>query len=223
MVMSLPWLLLVELGLYATCFVCGIVTAASLTITQGNLGGLCVLYGSVSYNASSGWLAPQSSSPASLCYFLSSVSVLAAIVCFSLSLYWLYTCCLEEHLHRERVWMSVTLGVCVLFLFFLLVSGCVLKIGRDTLCDSVTHTVPNITSCEEAQTRTWTSPNNGAQFYTSLLKAETAVWVNFFSWVVIGVLLLLQRGRGSKFTLLGEGPDVSASETEPFLHRPARP
>lgn len=31
---TLPWLLLVELGLYASCFVCGIVTAASLTISQ---------------------------------------------------------------------------------------------------------------------------------------------------------------------------------------------
>lgn len=32
--MALPWLLLLELALYASCFVCGIVTAASLTIVQ---------------------------------------------------------------------------------------------------------------------------------------------------------------------------------------------
>lgn len=33
-VMVLPWLLVLELVLYAGCFICGIMSAASLTITQ---------------------------------------------------------------------------------------------------------------------------------------------------------------------------------------------
>lgn len=46
---------------------------------------------------------------------------------------------------RERIWANVNVAVCGVFLFFLLVTGCVLKIGRDSLCDSVLHTVPNMT------------------------------------------------------------------------------
>lgn len=216
--MALPWLMMVELGLYASCFVCGIVTAASLTITQGHLSGLCMLYGTVNYNATAGSVSPGSWSPPSLCHFVSSISILVAVVCFSLSLYWLYTSCLEGEVKRERLGMNLTLGMCCVFLFFLLVTGCVLKIGRDTLCDSITHTVPNITRCDEAQSRTWSSPNNGAQFYSSLHKAETAVWVNLFSWVIISVLVVIQRKQGSKFTMVGEGPEGSPSETAPILH-----
>lgn len=33
-IMVIPWLLLLEMGLYASSFVCGIVTASSLTIVQ---------------------------------------------------------------------------------------------------------------------------------------------------------------------------------------------
>lgn len=32
--MALPWLLVLELVLYAGCFICGVIAAASLTITQ---------------------------------------------------------------------------------------------------------------------------------------------------------------------------------------------
>ncbi|KAM4612097.1 transmembrane protein 179B isoform 1-T1 [Polymixia lowei] len=227
--MALPWLLLLELALYASCFVCGIVTAASVTITQGNLGGLCMLYGTVSYNSTAGAIKAQLSSPASLCYFVSAISVLVAVMCFSLSLYWLYTCCIDEVVRRERMWMNLTLAVCGVFLFFLLISGCILKIGRDSLCNSVMQTVPNITRCEEAQSRTWVSPFNGVQFYTSLHKAETAVWVNFFFWLIIGVLVTIQRGQISGFRMLGgTGGDVSdpgatSAETEPFFNRASRP
>uniref|UniRef100_A0A668A396 Transmembrane protein 179Ba n=2 Tax=Myripristis murdjan TaxID=586833 RepID=A0A668A396_9TELE len=197
--MALPWLLLLELALYASCFVCGIVTAASLTISQGNFGGLCMLYGAVTYNQSASAITAQSSSPASVCYFVSAISVLVAVVCFSLSLYWLYTCCIDGEIRRERMWLNLTLGVCGVFLFFLLISGCMLKIGRDTLCNSVTSAVPNITSCEQAQLKKWASPLNGVQFYSSLYKAETAVWVNFFFWLIIGVLVIIQRGQGFGF------------------------
>ncbi|XP_071383195.1 transmembrane protein 179B isoform X1 [Centroberyx affinis] len=230
--MALPWLLLVELALYASCFVCGIVTAASLTISQGSLGGLCMLYGSVSYNATTAIIGAQSSSPTSLCYFVSAISVLVAVVCFSLSLYWLYTCCIDGEIRRERMWMNLTLGVCAVFLFFLLITGCMLKIGRDSLCSSVTQNIPNITRCEEAQSKKWASPLNGAQFYTSLHKAETAVWVNFFFWLIIGVLVFIQRGQSSGFKIFGRhlggtgagsGDPGDPGETEPIFNRPANP
>ncbi|XP_077401225.1 transmembrane protein 179B isoform X2 [Vanacampus margaritifer] len=235
--MELTGLLLLELVLYASCFVCGIVTAASLTIVQGNFGGLCMLYGVVSYNATESALGVQVSSSASLCYFLSAVSVTVAVLCFSLSLYWLYNICIDGESgsqRRERAWMNVALVVCGVFLFFLLISGCMLKIGRDTLCNSVTASVPNITSCEEAQTKKWASPIKGDNFYSGLRKAETAVWVNFFFWLLIGVLVIIQRRRSSGAKVLTGGldgptgglfsdPGVTAAETEPFFNHPARP
>ncbi|XP_052315092.1 transmembrane protein 179B-like isoform X2 [Oncorhynchus keta] len=172
---KIPWLLLLEMGLYASCFVCGIVTAASLTITQGSFSGLCILYGTVHHNSSSDSLLVQTSSSPSLCYFVSAISVCVAVFCFSISLYWIYTCCLDGGVNRERLWLNVTLVVCGVFLFFLLVTGCVLKRGRDSLCDSVLHAVPNITSCEEAQSRTWISPYTGTQFYTGLYNAGVSI------------------------------------------------
>ncbi|TKS92766.1 Transmembrane protein 179B [Collichthys lucidus] len=227
-------LLLLELGLYASCFICGIVAAASVTIVQGNFGGRCMLYGLVSYNASTSQIGVQSSSSSSLCYFVSAISVLVAVVCFSLSLYWLYTFCIDGEIKRERMWMNVIIAVCGVFLFFLLITGCMLKIGRDSLCNSVVQTVHNITSCEDAQTKQWVSPLKGGKFYSNLYKAETAVWVNFFFWLIIGVLVIFQRRQSSgvKAIVGGYGgpagglfgdPGVTAAETEPFFNRPARP
>lgn len=231
--MALTGLLLLELGLYASCFVCGIVTAASITIVQGNFGGLCMLYGLVSYNASADLIGIQSSSSSSLCYFVSAISIMVAVVCFSLSLYWAYSFCIDGDIRRERVWMNLIVAVCGVFLFFLLISGCMLKIGRDSLCNSVTQTVPNITRCEDAQSRKWASPLKGGRFYNSLHKAETAVWVNFFFWLIIGALVIIQRRQGSGAKLIGgyggpagglfADPGVTAAETEPFFNRPARP
>ncbi|GAA6216212.1 transmembrane protein 179B [Lates calcarifer] len=232
--MALTGLLLLELGLYASCFVCGIVAAASITIVQGNFGGLCVLYGLVNYNTTASLIGVQSSSAPSLCYFVSAISVLVAVVCFSLSMYWVYTFCIDGDIRRERVWMNLIVVVCGVFLFFLLITGCMLKIGRDSLCNSVIHTVPNITRCEEAQTKNWVSPLKGGRFYNSLHKAEMAVWVNFFFWLIIGVLVIVQRRQssGSKVIVGGYGgpagglfgdPGVTAAETEPFFNRPPRP
>ncbi|XP_020499333.2 transmembrane protein 179B [Labrus bergylta] len=232
--MASTGLLLLELGLYASCFVCGIVTAASITIVQGNFGGRCMLYGLVSYNGSASLIDVQSSSSSSLCYFVSAISVMVAVVCFSLSLYWLYSFCIDGEVRRERMWMNMIVIVCGAFLFFLLITGCMLKIGRDSLCHSVITNVPNITSCEEAQTRQWVSPLKGGRFYNSLYKAETAVWVNFFFWLIIGGLVFIQRRQSSGSKVIAGGfsgpagglfgdPGVTAAETEPFFNRPARP
>ncbi|XP_049923940.1 transmembrane protein 179B [Epinephelus moara] len=235
--MALTGLLLLELGLYACCFVCGIVAAASVTIVQGNFAGRCMLYGLVNYNATAGLIDIKSSSSSSLCYFVSAISVLVAVVCFSLSLYWLYSFCIDGEIKRERLGMNLIIAASGFFLFFLLISGCMLKIGRDSLCKSVTESVTNITRCEDAQTKKWVSPLKGERFYNSLYKAETAVWVNFFFWLIIGVLVLVQRRQSSGSKLIPGGyggyggpagglfgdAGVTAAETEPFFNRPARP
>ncbi|XP_035531624.1 transmembrane protein 179B [Morone saxatilis] len=224
--MALTGLLLLELALYASCFVCGIVTAASLTIVQGNFGGRCMLYGLVNFNATASLIGVQSSSSSSLCYFVSAISIMVAVVCFSLSLYWLYTFCIDGDVKRERMWMNLMVAVCGTFLFFLLITGCMLK-------RSEVARAPGI-PCEEAQTRKWASPIKGGKFYNSLFKAETAVWVNFFSWLIIGGLVFIQRRQssGTKPIVGGFGgpagglfgdPGVTAAETEPFFNRPARP
>ncbi|XP_061620718.1 transmembrane protein 179B [Phyllopteryx taeniolatus] len=222
-IMAFTWLLVLELVLYASCFVCGIVTAASLTVVQGNFDGRCPLYGVVSYNSTANVLGVQASSSASLCYFVSAVSVTVAVVCFSLSLYWLHAICIDGVVRRERVWMNGAVIVCGVFLFFLLISGCMLKIGQDALCDSVTRGVPNVTSCEEAQTKKWVGPIKGENFYSGLRKAETAAWVNFFLWLFIGVLFIIQRRQTSGAKVLAGSTDGAAGETEPFFNCPARP
>lgn len=232
--MAVTGLLLLELSLYASCFVCGIVTAASLTIVQGNFGGHCMLYGLVRFNASTNAIDIQSSSSSSLCYFVSAISIMVAVVCFSLSLYWAYSFCIDGDIRRERPWMNLIVVVCGVFLFFLLITGCMLKIGRDQLCTSVTQTVPNITSCEEAQIKKWESPLKGGRFYNNMYKAETAAWVNFFFWIVIGALVIFQGRQSSEAKVIAGGyggpagglfgdPGVTAAETEPFFNRQARP
>ncbi|KAG7255209.1 hypothetical protein CRUP_032495 [Coryphaenoides rupestris] len=185
--MALPFFLALELALYAGGFVCGILTAASVTITQGNLGGQCMLYGTVSYNATARMVQGGLASPLSLCYFLTAISVLVAVTCFILSLFWLYSCCIDG------------------------------EIGRDSLCSSIMSAVVDAKSCEQAQELKWVTPFDGHQFYSGLHKAETAVWVNFFFWVIIGVLVLLQRGCGG-----GAGGGGSTGERRPFLSRVTR-
>lgn len=219
--MALPWLLVLELLMYSSCFVCGIITAASVTISQGSFGGKCMLYGSVYLNNTSNTISVLASSSLSLCYFVSAISVCVAVFCFSLALYWVYIACFDGEVKREKLWMNVTLGLSGIFLFFLLVTGCILKIGRDRLCDSVLRT--NVTKCEEAQDKSWSSPISGSQFYSRLHSAEIAVWVNFFFWMIIAGLVLVQRNKRLETQLGGPEPSVTPSETEPFFNRPGRP
>ncbi|XP_032438041.1 transmembrane protein 179B [Xiphophorus hellerii] len=227
--MAVSVLLVLELSLYTCSFVCGIVAAASLTIVQGNFGGLCMLYGRVSYNATGNVVGVQASTSASLCYFVSAISIMVAVVCFSLSVYWVYAFCMEGEMRRERLWLNVMVFVSGIFLFFLLITGCMLKIGRDSLCDSI-HSVTGVKSCDEVQSKTWVSPLQGTRIYTNLHKSETAVWVNFFFWIIIGALVIVQKRQssGAKLgptpagSLFGE-PGSTAAETEPFFNRPPRP
>lgn len=59
-----------------------------------------MLYGNVNYNETASSIGIQSSSAASLCYFVSAISVMVAVVCFSLSLYWVYTFCIDGDVRR---------------------------------------------------------------------------------------------------------------------------
>ncbi len=69
--------------------------------------------------------------------------------------------------------MNLIVAVCGAFLFFLLITGCMLKIGRDSLCNSVIQAVPNITRWRtHARTHTHTHTQTHtmrpqAQAYTS--------------------------------------------------------
>ncbi|MCI4377376.1 hypothetical protein PGIGA_G00202800 [Pangasianodon gigas] len=220
--MALPrLLLLLELALHACCFICGIITAASVTLSQGDFSGKCLLYGSVRFNISE--IDVSWSSAPSLCYFVSGISVCVAVFCFSTTLYWVYTSCVDGEVKRERIWMTISLLVSGVFLFFLLVTGCILKVGRDKLCESVVRAVPNITRCAQAQSMTWKSPLIGSSFYSKLHNAETAVWVNFFCWIIVVVLVVVQRRWGSEHSTREVEPGASPSETEPFFKRPGHP
>ncbi|KAL4659975.1 transmembrane protein 179B [Arapaima gigas] len=221
--MLLPWLLVLELVLHAGCFICGIICAASLTVTQGQFAGQCILYSSVWYNMSTQVIGLQGSSSQSLCYFVSAISLCVAIYCFSLILYWTYSSCLDNQAKRTSLWSSMSLGACSIISFFLLVSGCILRIGRDRLCLSIVHSVPTVTSCQGAENETWVSPYNGRQFYSSLQSAEKSVWVNLFFWVLIVIIVSVQRCQGSEVMPGGTNTNWASSETEPFFHRPSRP
>lgn len=67
-------------------------------VMQGHFRGQCILYGTVEYNTS-GLILENPSHP-SLCYFVSAISVSVAIYCFCLTLYWIYTSCVEEEVKR---------------------------------------------------------------------------------------------------------------------------
>ncbi|XP_026861917.2 transmembrane protein 179B [Electrophorus electricus] len=217
LVMGLPWLVTLELVLYAGCFICGIIAAASVTITQGHFAGQCILYGSIHYNTSSHFLTVEISSSPSLCYFVSAISVCVAIYCFSLIFFWIYAGCVDEEVKRGRMWLNVSLGMCGLLMFLLLVSGCIVRIGRDSLCLSALHNVPSISSCEDAQNETWASPYTGNEFYSGLHSSERSVWVSIFFWLLIMAVVMVQRRQ-----VVGENTMWSHAETEPFFRRPAR-
>ncbi|KAG8146582.1 hypothetical protein E2320_013726 [Naja naja] len=113
------WLLL-ELALNAAALLAALGCATALGLAQGGFGSRCILYGSVGYNKT---LSLLSSSPPSLCYFISAISGLTAI--FTLvSLLAASTACA----------MAMDTSTC---LFFLLVSACVLRVGMDVFCGSI--------------------------------------------------------------------------------------
>ncbi|XP_020665910.3 transmembrane protein 179B [Pogona vitticeps] len=208
--------LLVELALSAAAFLCGIICASALTVTQGEFGGHCILYSSVLYNGTL-WL--SSSSPVSLCYFVSAVSVLTSAVSFGILIHGIYNCCFGDR-QPDHTWVKGSLALTAIILFFLMVSGCILRVGMDTLCNSIQKAVA-ATSCQEAQHRPWVQPYHAERFYDNLYTAEAAAWVNFFFWCLMAMLLFLEyfnRAPGRPFPgsgltwneetapIFGEGP-----------------
>uniref|UniRef100_A0A8C8RQD6 Transmembrane protein 179B n=1 Tax=Pelusios castaneus TaxID=367368 RepID=A0A8C8RQD6_9SAUR len=126
--MALSVLQLAELALHGAAFLCGVICASALTVTQGEFGGRCILYGSVIKNGTA--LTLSHFSNISLCYFVSAISILIAVYCFSMLLYAMGT---------DRAWLTVNLAVSAVILFFLLVSACILRVGMNSLCSSILH------------------------------------------------------------------------------------
>ncbi|XP_067170892.1 transmembrane protein 179B [Apteryx mantelli] len=217
--MAVSALQLSELVLHGAAFLCGIVGAAALTVTQGAFGGRCVLYGAATWNGTA--LGLESFSHVSLCYFVSAVSILVALYCFAALLCGIYSCCADES-WRDRAWLSVALAVASVILFFLLISACILRTGMDALCTSVVRAA-SLASCQEAQRKPW-PPYDSSRFYSNLYSAQAAAWVNVFAWCLLLVLLAVQRQREAPFTLLRRGDPEWSAETEAiFGGRPARP
>ncbi|XP_072101745.1 transmembrane protein 179B-like isoform X1 [Mobula birostris] len=200
----------VELLLYGAAFICGIVTAALVTVIQGDFEGNCILYGEASWNATEQVLGVASFGSGSLCNFVDFVSLLVAIYCFCTVFYFIYAICLEE-ITRGARWLTACLVVSVVFLFLLLVCGCLIRVGFSTFCQSVVKAA-GIKSCSEAEARKWTPPFHGTNFNQNFNSAETATWVNFFLWVLILSLLVVQRRRGNSIRLFsGADPEWSTA------------
>ncbi|XP_041099239.1 transmembrane protein 179B-like isoform X1 [Polyodon spathula] len=189
-----------ELLLRAASFFCGIITAASVKVAQVEFAGHCMLYGSVGYNATSKEFSVASSSNASLCLFVSVISGLITIYCFFVVLYCIYASCFSG-VQGSSVEVTLSLAFAATFLFFLLISGCILNIGLTSLCQSIT-TAKDLKSCQDAQLENWSEPYKASQFYTSLYNAGVSAWVNFFLWVLALILLIVQRKQGTQYTEL---------------------
>lgn len=69
--------------------------------TQGDFSGKCLLYGSVRFNGSE--IDVSWSSTSSLCYFVSGISLCVAVFCFSTTLYWVYTSCVDGEVKRWEI------------------------------------------------------------------------------------------------------------------------
>ncbi|XP_024074833.1 transmembrane protein 179B isoform X1 [Terrapene carolina triunguis] len=218
--MAVSALQLGELALHGAAFLCGVVCASALTVTQGEFGGRCILYGSVDKNGTA--LALSHFSNISLCYFVTAISILIAVYCFAVLLYGIYSCCMDER-RWDHTWLTVNLAISAVILFFLLVSACILRVGMDTLCSSILQT-KLVKSCQEAQHSQWFPQYNAARFYDNLYSAEAAAWVNFFFWCLLMVLMLVQRRQEAPFQLLQRNDPEWSSETDAiFGARPQRP
>ncbi|XP_029470741.1 transmembrane protein 179B [Rhinatrema bivittatum] len=218
--MALSWLDRAELLLYGAAFVCGIVSAAALAVAQGEFEGHCILYGEVSYNTTENAFSFSTFSSFSLCYFISVISILIALYCFCILLYWVYVSCIDE-VTRGSLWLNISMVISVVILFFLLVCACILRVGMNILCDSITKT-KKVQRCPEAETLRWVSPYDGSRFYTNLYSAEAAAWVNLFFWVLVLLLLSVQKkvsgSRPAPFQpLSGSDPEWTTSETDAII------
>ncbi|XP_062820930.1 transmembrane protein 179B [Anolis carolinensis] len=201
-------LLLAGLALSAASFLCGVICASALTVTQGEFGGRCILYGSVSYNGS---ITLSASSPPSLCRFVSAVSILTSVLSFVVLIRGIYSTCFGDGTPDSGVWLKGSLAVSAGVLFFLMISACILRVGMDALCASI-HRAAAALSCQEAQHQKWVPPIRPERFYDNLYTAEAAAWVNFFFWcLMIAMLCVSYFGESPSRTLRVGGQSDEAA------------
>ncbi|XP_039215820.1 transmembrane protein 179B [Crotalus tigris] len=193
--------LLLELALNAAALLAALGCAAALALAQGAFGGQCILYGSVRYNAN-GTLSLVSSSPPSLCYFISAISALTAIFTVVALLRGIYSMCYRDG-HLTHPWIKTSLVVSATLLFFLLVSACVLRVGMDVFCGSIRKSKA-AASCQEAQRRSWIPPYQAGKFYDNLYAAQAMAWVNFLFWFLMSFLLFVECIRKAPYQPLQE-------------------
>ncbi|KYO19237.1 transmembrane protein 179B isoform X2 [Alligator mississippiensis] len=210
--MALSALQLAQLALHGAAFLCGIICASALTVTQGQFGGHCMLYGEVRPNGSKLMLAADS--PASLCYFVSAVAVVAALAAFSALLHSIYSCCVDDGLW-DRTWLGVALVASAFILFFLMVVACILEAGINALCRSMLQ-MKLVPSCRDAQDRVWVAADS-SRFYDNLYSTKATAWVNFFFWGLLLAVLLLQRRQDAPFRLLSRRDPEWSAETEAII------
>ncbi|XP_069749966.1 transmembrane protein 179B-like [Narcine bancroftii] len=203
-------LLLLELLLLGAAFVCGIVTAALVTGTQGDFGGSCILYGEARWNADAQSLDVAAFGSSSHCAFVDILSVLISIYCFCTTFYYIYTYFMDETTRNVQC-LTASLVVSGANLILLLTCGCLIRVGFSTFCQSVIHET-KIKSCSEAEKLNWTSPFDGSTFSRNFSSAETSTWVNFFLWALVLPLLVIQRSRGARVRLFSaEDPEWSTA------------
>ncbi|XP_071588776.1 transmembrane protein 179B [Heliangelus exortis] len=208
-----------ELGLHGAAFICGIVCASALTVAQGDFGGLCLLYGTVSWNGTA--LVPRAFSHISLCHFVTIVTILVALYSFSSFLYGIYTCCAEDS-PWDRVWLRVALVAALIILFFLFICACILRVGMDAFCASILQS-KSFSSCQEAELAPWVS-YSPTHFYHNLYSAQASAWVNVFLWCLLTARMLLLRRSEDPFQLLPpNNPEWGAESEAIFGGRPVGP
>ncbi|XP_072407207.1 transmembrane protein 179B-like [Chiloscyllium punctatum] len=228
--MALSLLQCLEMSIYAAAFICGIVSAALVTVTQGEFGSGCILYGVAKYNSTAKSLVVEQFGSVTLCGFVSAVSVGVAIYCFCTVFYFIYSSFIEETDRGSR-WLTACLVTAGIFLFLLLVAGCLLRVGLSSFCQSLlSETRVGIKSCADSEKMNWTSSYNGSRFYQNFTSAETSTWVNFFFWLVVLTVLVVQWRRLDGFRPMnGADPEWSTavagitSETKPLIPSGTRP
>nr|XP_060613804.1 transmembrane protein 179B [Anolis sagrei ordinatus] len=206
-------MLLAGLALSAASFLCGVICASALTVTQGEFGGRCILYGSVRYD---GNISLSASSPPSLCRFVSAVSILTAVLSFVVLIRGIYCACFGERGPGSGVWLKGSLAVSAGVLFFLMVSACILRVGMDTLCASIQRSAAAL-SCQEAQHQKWAPPIRADRFYDNLYTAESAAWVNFFFWCLMIAMLSVSYFNRSQNQTPRVGGQPWSEEAAPII------
>ncbi|XP_020374014.2 transmembrane protein 179B [Rhincodon typus] len=195
---------------------------------QGEFNSGCILYGTTKYNSTAKSLEVEHFGNVTLCGFVSAVSVGIAIYCFCTVFYFIYASCIEEA-NRGSRWLTACLVTAGIFLFLLLVSGCLLRVGLSLFCQGLLLEA-GVKSCSDGEKMDWTSPYDGSRFYQNFTSAETSTWVNFFFWLVVLTLLIVQRRQLDGFRPMnGADPEWSTavagitSETKPLIPSGPRP